>query len=91
MIEIVAAEPRIGHDVGDGGPGAILALDDEVGMTVATVAGALVIRTVKPAGKRAMSAAAFARGRHLGAGARWTSLPGADAASAELAAGGGRR
>jgi methionyl-tRNA formyltransferase len=88
-IEIVAAEPGIGHDAAAGAPGAILALDEE-GMTVATGAGGLVIRELKPAGKRVMSPAAFARGRKLQVGARWESFPGAEVASAALVAAEGR-
>ena len=82
-IEILAAEPVIGHDAGRNAPGAILAVE-EAGLTVATGEGSLLVRVVKPAGKRAMSAAAFARGRRLAPGARWESLPGAQEATAEL-------
>ncbi len=82
VIEIVAAEPVAG-DVGEARPGTILVLDER-GMEVATAAGRLRIRTVKPAGKREMSAAAFARGRRVEVGRVLGSLPGAEAAAADL-------
>jgi methionyl-tRNA formyltransferase len=48
-------------------PGTILALC-ETGLEVATGQGVLVVEQVKPAGKKSMSAAAFARGRQLKVG-----------------------
>jgi methionyl-tRNA formyltransferase len=48
-------------------PGTVLA-SSESGLEVATGQGTLIIEQVKPAGKKSMSAAAFARGRQLKAG-----------------------
>lgn len=48
--------------------GTILAIENNGGMTVATGKGALKLIQVKPEGKKAMSAADFARGRRLETG-----------------------
>jgi methionyl-tRNA formyltransferase len=52
--------------------GETLAVDKE-GITVACGDGALVLQELKPAGKGAMPADAFAHGRHVHKGTRWGS------------------
>ena len=52
-----------------GDPGTVLELSEH-GITVQTGKGQLVLTQVKPAGKKSMSAAAFARGRQLKVGGR---------------------
>ncbi|MBU9888545.1 MAG: hypothetical protein KTQ49_01580, partial [Candidatus Omnitrophica bacterium] len=47
------------------GPGTVLSIDRDGGLTVATGQGALPLLRVKPAGKNAMPAAFFANGRRL--------------------------
>ena len=51
-----------------GPPGVILRMDQTV--VVGTGTGAVVLREVQPEGKRRMTGAEFARGRHLRAGVR---------------------
>ncbi|MFA5158911.1 MAG: methionyl-tRNA formyltransferase [Candidatus Omnitrophota bacterium] len=46
-------------------PGALLTIEKEGGVQVATLDGILKILRVKPEGKKAMTAADFARGRHF--------------------------
>ncbi len=46
-------------------PGTILSIEKDGGMTLATGEGVLKLLQVKPEGKKAMSAADFAHGRHL--------------------------
>ncbi len=48
-----------------GAPGEILSAEVKHGLVVATGAGGLVLRTLQPAGKRAMSGAEFLRGYHV--------------------------
>ncbi len=65
-LQLLRARPVEGAGE-DAAPGTILATTD-VGLVVQAGAGALELLEVKPAGKRAMSGAAFARGRRLAAG-----------------------
>jgi methionyl-tRNA formyltransferase len=76
-IEVLAAEPiaNRARERGDESPGTVLGIAP-AGIEVATGAGALRLVELRPAGKRAMPAAAFARGRRIHPGARFTSLPG---------------
>jgi methionyl-tRNA formyltransferase len=60
---------RVSAVDGQGPPGLVLALDTD-SLTVACGQGALRLLEVKPAGKKAMSAAAWARGRRIAPGAR---------------------
>jgi len=46
-------------------PGTLLAIEKDGGIQVATLEGALKVLKVKPEGKNTMTAADFARGRHL--------------------------
>jgi len=57
---------------GEGEPGTVLAVDGKAGegLTVAVGEGALRLLEVKPTGKRAMPAKAYANGRRLAAGQR---------------------
>jgi methionyl-tRNA formyltransferase len=80
VVEIVNAEvvgEAGAESVAAGtGPGTIMAINDR-GMEVATGAGSLRLLELKPAGKRVMAPAAFARGRGIGVSGIWGSLPGA--------------
>lgn len=64
-VQIINAEP----ETVEGEPGKIKAIDAE-GVVVGCGAGALRLKEVKPAGKRAMPAYAFALGRRLAVGDR---------------------
>jgi len=66
-------------------PGVVTGVGEE-GIQVATGGGRLLLTAVQAAGKRPLSALDYARGRRLAPGARFTSLPGADALYETLAA-----
>ena len=82
-IEVLSAEPI----AGDPGarPGTVVAIDAG-GIQVETGAGTLRLRTIRPAGKGSMAADAFARGRRIQPGAKFTSLPGHEILGEALAA-----
>lgn len=73
-VTVVEARPATDGGAETGPPGSIVECAPER-LVVATGAGALELVTVQPAGKPVMSGAAFARGRRLGAGDRFESLP----------------
>jgi methionyl-tRNA formyltransferase len=90
VVEIRAAR-ALGGNSGSPTPGTVMMVDAE-GVQVATGSGRLLLTAVQAAGKRAMSAADFARGRRLAPGARFASLPGAEVLPGimdEVLAGGG--
>lgn len=60
LLKVLTAE-ALPHGSGQGEPGQVVALDE--GLAVATGEGALLLREVQLAGKRAMDAEDFARGR----------------------------
>lgn len=62
-VSVQLFEPVVEDVSGDGPPGAILEADPRDGLLVATGRGAVRFGTVKPAGKRRMSAAEWVRGR----------------------------
>lgn len=66
ILKILKAEALEGP--GAGAPGEVLELRPGEGFVVAAGQGAVLVREVKPAGKRAMSAAEYLNGRPLGAG-----------------------
>ncbi len=78
-VEILRAEPAAGGaPAGAVEPGTIVRID-EGGMAVATGGGGggggvLRILELRPAGKRAMPPAAWARGRRIAPGARWSTV-----------------
>jgi methionyl-tRNA formyltransferase len=66
-MQVLAARPV----EGSGAPGEVLRVGAGEGeVVVATGAGALALVEVKPAGKKAMAAAAWARGKHVAPGSR---------------------
>ncbi len=67
-LKIFAARPSP-RDASAAAPGVVLGVDAE-GLHVATGDGAICIGEVQPAGRRRMSAAAYAAGRPFGAGER---------------------
>jgi len=63
--------PEPGEDPAGEVPGRVIRADPREGIRVATGAGVLGIREVKPAGKRRMEAAAWVRGRGVSVGDRF--------------------
>lgn len=69
LLRVLAAAP--GEDDGVRGvPGEILGIDEAAGIEVAAAEGSLRLTLLKPEGKRAMDAAAFARGYRPEIGSR---------------------
>lgn len=56
-------EPTVEPDAGDGPPGLVLEADPKTGLLVAAGKGAVRVGAVKPAGRRRMPSADWARGR----------------------------
>jgi len=71
-LKVLAARVVSREQVGDGGePGAFVELADDGSPVIAAGCGAVVLLTVQPEGRRAMSGEAFARGARLVPGERW--------------------
>lgn len=71
-LRLVVERAEVAKAGGKGEPGVILVAGPE-GIEVAAATGAVRIKEVTPAGKRAMSAADFINGHHIEAGMRFTS------------------
>ncbi len=72
ILRAVPVVAPVGETAGE--PGTVVEIDS-VGIEVATGTGLLRLEELKPAGKGAMSGAAFARGRRLKVGDRFAGLP----------------
>ncbi|MEN9215747.1 MAG: methionyl-tRNA formyltransferase [Gloeomargarita sp. HHBFW_bins_162] len=59
----------------DGSPGAVVALEKKLGPVVATQDGSVILKTVQPPGKRAMSGGDWWRGLRLEIGEKWAETP----------------
>jgi methionyl-tRNA formyltransferase len=66
-VQVLAAAPVPGAP-GPGEPGTVLAVEPGGGFVVKCGAGSLLVKTVKPEGKKAMSGADFLNGQRLKAG-----------------------
>jgi len=77
-LQVLAASPgSIGESETKGPPGVVLALDRERGLELALSQGSVLLRSVRPSGRKAMAAFSYANGARLRAGARLpvTGLP----------------
>ncbi|MEI6846413.1 MAG: methionyl-tRNA formyltransferase, partial [Candidatus Firestonebacteria bacterium] len=69
LIKILKSEPRVSQE--DGAAGEILGVEKGKGLIVKTGKGMLLVKTVKPEGKKEMDFEAYARGNKITSGLRF--------------------